>query len=268
MRSQRQPLRQHGDTTPALGLRRGVRIDFARRHDCHRSRRSVVRGRAAGDARRFEARSHQQLAGDLTDLCGRDGPRSQQAHARVLERDDRGLEADLTLAAVENHFHRLAKLLAHVLGACRRQFPITIGGGGGDAAAEGGEQLLRHGMRRHADRDRVLATGYDIVHVRRPWHHHRERTRPEALGETQRQLRHLTHPTVQITLTVEVDDHRMGRRPALGLENPAHGGRVLRIRSEPVYGLRGKSDQLAIAQRLHSGLDLDLGSPDDANHGG
>ena len=77
----------------------------------------------------------------------------------------------------------------------------------------------------------------DVVHVRRARQHHRQRAGPEALGQAVGALGHLAHPAVQEARAVQVHDQRVMRRPALELEDPAHRGRVLRIRTQAVDGL-------------------------------
>ena len=61
--------------------------------------------------------------------------------------------------------HRIAELVAHMLRLGRTQAPVAIGGRRRDAAAEGVQQLLRHGVRGHANADAVLAAGDDVVDV-------------------------------------------------------------------------------------------------------
>src|SRR6202023_2422896 len=73
-------------------------------------------------------------------------------------------------------------------------------------------------------------------------------------------------PAVQEARAVEVNDHRMVRRTSLRLENLHYGGRVLGVCAEAIDGLGRKCHELAVAQRLHGALDLDLGSSDDTNH--
>ncbi len=146
--------------------------------------------------------------------------------------------------------------------------PELVGRGRGDTATERRQKLLRHRMRRHADGHGVLPAGDDVVHVRAALHHHGERARPELLGELRRDFRHFGHPTVQEARRVEMHDDRMGFRATLGFENLGDRRRVLRIGAEPVDGFSRKSHELAVAQSLHGGLDLDLCCPNDANHMG
>ncbi len=153
-----------------------------------------------------------------------------------------------------------------MLGASRRESAVAVRGGRGDAAAEGREQLLRHRVRGHADGDGVLAARHGVVNVGGASHHHGERSRPEALREHHGRVRHFPHPARQEARAVEMHDHRMIARPALRLEDLADRGRVLRVGAQPVDRLRRKSNELAVAQRLHGGLDLDLGSSDHSNH--
>ena len=55
-------------------------------------------------------------------------------------------------------------------------------------------------------------------------------------------------------------------RTTLDLEDPAHGDRILRVGAEPIDGLGRESHELTVAQRLHGGLDLNLGGSDDTDH--
>ena len=72
---------------------------------------------------------------------------------------------------------------------------------------------------------------------------------------------------MQEARAVQMDNHRMGRRPALGRKNFTHRLRVLGIRAEAVDRLRGECDKLTVAQRLHGSLDLDLSRSDNPHHG-
>ena len=72
---------------------------------------------------------------------------------------------------------------------------------------------------------------------------------------------------MQETRAVQMDDHRMGGGPALGLKDLAHGIRVLGIGAEPVNGFGGECDELAVAQRLHGSLKFNLTRSDDPHHG-
>ena len=126
----------------------------------------------------------------------------------------------------------------------------------GDAAAERVEQLLGDRMIRHADRDRVLAAGDHVVDRRRALRDQRQRAGPERIGELLRFRRHLAHPALQVARMIDVHDHRMRRRPALGAEDLAHGVRVVGVRAEAVDRFRRKRDQLAGAQRFDGVLDL------------
>ena len=108
---------------PRAGRRsraRGLRVDLSGGHDGHRCARARS-ARACCPARAANRASGpmEQLADHLAHLRRGDGARAQQPHALALEGDDRRLESDLALPAIENHAHRIAELLAHVLGACR-----------------------------------------------------------------------------------------------------------------------------------------------------
>ena len=96
------------------------------------------------------------------------------------------------------------------------------------------------------------------MHVVCARQYHRERTGPEALGKPRRGVRNFAHPAMQEARTVKVHDHRMGHRPALGLKYLTHRGRALRIGAKSVNRFRRKSDEIAVAQCLHGGLDLHL----------
>src|SRR6185312_2606319 len=77
---------------------------------------------------------------------------------------------------------------------------------------------------------------------------------------------HLTDPAMQKPGTVEMNNDRVARRPTLRLKNLPHRRRVLSVRAQSVNSLCGESHELAVAQRLHGGLDLDLSSSDDTDH--
>jgi hypothetical protein len=85
MSLQRQSLRQYGNSTSAFRERSRVCIDLARRNDRHRSRRRVVRRRAARNTWRLEIRADQQLANHLPNLRSCDATRPQQTNVLALE---------------------------------------------------------------------------------------------------------------------------------------------------------------------------------------
>ena len=60
-----------------------------------------------------------ELPHHLAQLRGGDAPGRSSRTCSPSTGDDGRLESDLALAAVENHAHGLAELLAHVLGARR-----------------------------------------------------------------------------------------------------------------------------------------------------
>ncbi len=60
---------------------------------------------------------------------------------------------------------RLAEFVAYVLGLGRAQAAVAIGGWCGDAAAKGGQKLLRHGMGGYPYADTVLSAGDDVIDV-------------------------------------------------------------------------------------------------------
>ena len=212
------------------------------------------------------ARADDHVAHHFLELRIGDETRPQQAHLLAVEAHDGGLEADLAFAAVEHHAHGVAEFLAHVLGARRAHAAEAIGRGRGDAAAESRQQLLRHGMRGHADGDGVLAAGDHVVHVLRARQDHRQRARPEARGELLRVFGHLARPAMQVLRVVEVDDDRVIGRPFLELENAAHRRRVLRIGAEPVDRFGRKRDELAVTQRGDGVFQLYKGCSNDSDH--
>ncbi len=60
---------------------------------------------------------------------------------------------------------------------------------------------------------------------------------------------------------LDVHDERVRGGPPLQLEDPVDRLEVLRVRAEAVYGLGGKGDHVALAQREHREIDLVLGKP-------
>jgi hypothetical protein len=54
----------------------------------------------------------------------------------------------------------------------------------------------------------------------------------------------------------QMHDQRVIGRPALGAENPADGGRVLRTGGQAVHGFGRQCHQLAIAQQAGRALDV------------
>jgi hypothetical protein len=162
---------------------------------------------------------------------------------------------------------RVAELVPDVLGSRGAQAPKAVRGRRGDAAPEGRDELQRHGMRRHADGHRFLPTRDEVVHVGGAGQHERERPRPEFLRQLRGGIGHFTRPPRQEPRAVEVDDHGVRDGPALGLEYLAERGGILGARAQPIDRFGGERDQLAVAQGLHGGFDLDLTGTHDLDHG-
>src|SRR5690606_27413831 len=123
------------------------------------------------------------------------------------------------------------------------------------------EQLLRDGMIRHADRDRILAARDDVVHRRSALCNDRERPRPECIRELLSFGRHLAHPTLQVARMIDVHDDWMSRRPSFDLENLANHLGIVRVRTEAVHGFRGERDELPRTQRFDGMQNLLLQNP-------
>ncbi len=266
VRLQWQPLREDGHTTAPFGKRCRVSVNFSCGHDRHRCGRSIVRRSAAGYSRRLQPCAEHQIRDHGAKLASRHRPRAQQPDGLAFHAHDRGLESDLTFAAVEDHFHGIAQLIAYMLGAGGRKSAVPVGRRRRDSAAECSEELLRHRMRGDADGHGILATGDDIVHVQGTRQHHRQGARPEALRELVGRIGHFADPPMQITRAVQMNDDGMTGGPALGFEDLADRGGVLCIRTQAVNGLGGKRHELTVAQGLHGRVDLDLGCSDNSNH--
>ncbi len=63
---------------------------------------------------------------------------------------------------------------------------------------------------------------------------------------------------MQVARIVQMNDDRMIGRPALDLENLAHGRQGWRIRANSIDGLGGKHHQVAGAQRFDGRFDFCL----------
>ena len=263
---ERQPHREHRHAAPAFGHRLGTFVDFVDRHDAHRRHRRVVRRLGARNARRGRARADDHVAYHFLDLRVGDETGAQQSHLFAIEAHDGGFEADLAFATIQHHAHGVAEFLAHVLGAGRTHAAKSIGRRRGDAATESRQQLLRHGMRGHADGDGILAAGNHVVHVFRAQQHHGQRPRPESRREFAGIFGHVACPAMQVLGVVEVDDDRVVRRAFLELENAAHRRRVLRVGAKSVDRFGRKRHELAIAQRGDGIFQLYRGSSNDSDH--
>ena len=122
-------------------------------------------------------------------------------------------------------------------------------------------------MRRNTDGNRFLPAGHNVVNVGRAWQNHGERSRPESLRQLVRRLRHLADPAMQEARGIQMNDDRVIGWPALRGEDLAYRRRVLRICPQPIDRFGRECDELAVAQGLYGGLDLDLGSSDNSHHG-
>ena len=132
-----------------------------------------TRGDVAGGA-------DQQLADHGADLRRGDAARAQQAHAARPRRQTM-VDSSPIWHSPPSSITRTASPSSSRTCSARvgDKPPVAVGGRRGDAAAEGGQQLLRHRVRRHADGDGVLAAGDDVVHVAGARQHHGQRSRPE-----------------------------------------------------------------------------------------
>ena len=156
-----------------------------------------------------------QVTDHLFELRTGDESRPQQARLIVETGNDGRLQPDRRVAAVQNDFDGIAQFIAHMFGLGRTQSPIAIGGGRGDAAAEGVQQLLRHGMRGHPDADAVLAAGDDVIDVVGLGQDQRQGPGPEFGGQCFGNRRHRGNPAMQVARIVQMHDHRMIGRTAL-----------------------------------------------------
>ena len=62
-----------------------------------------------------------------------------------------------------------------------------------------------------------------------------------------------------IARSADVHNHRIPRRPLLGLKNPSHRSRIQRIRSQPIDGLGWQRHQPACRQNLRRPVQSFLG---------
>jgi hypothetical protein len=140
----------------------------------------------------------------------------------------------------------------------RAQAPVAIGGRRRDPAAEGVQQLLRHGVRGHANADAVLAAGDDVVDVVSLRQNQGQWSGPEFVGQLLRDRRYFGNPAMQVPRIVQMNDDGMIGRAALDFENLAHGNWIGRIRSKSIDGLGGEHHQVACTQRFDGRFDFSL----------
>jgi hypothetical protein len=251
-------VRAAGEHRDAAACReRGIhhRAKLAGRHYGERRARRVVRSVAPGRARRAGARIV-HLAHDVGDLRPRDRARAQQRDAAAEAGDDRRLQPDLAVAAVQHERDARAELLAHVGRAGRADAAVAVRGGCRDAAAEGREQRARNRMRGRAQGDARLPARHRRGNARGLRQHQRQRTGPEGLGEARGRLGQLGRPVARGGEAAQVHDQRVRRRPALGREDARDRGGIRRVRPEAVHGFRRECDELARVQQGDGFLDL------------
>ena len=98
-------------------------------------------------------------------------------------------------------------------------------------------------MRRHTDRDGVLAAGDGIRYARITFEYERQRTGPKFFGQHMRGRRNVARPVGELHRVCDMHDQRMVGGPALGGVDLAHGIGIRGIGTEAVDSFCGECDE-------------------------
>ena len=246
---------RRGVRAPLWGSRRGVRAagppavnrDAVARPSSAGTSTRCRRGtqaRGAGPGRRRGVRPlqhsiHLRLA---------DRPQAQDARRARRAVHDRGLDAHLAAPPVDDEIpgriQAVPDLRDHVRRAGRADPAEAVRAGGGHTTRGiPGERHQRpdagqgHRMVRAAQGDRRLAAGEVVPGTLAAGHDHRERARPEGLGERLGGGVRRSGPALKCRSRLDMDDQRVVDGPALGPVHPRHRFRLLGVGSQPVDGL-------------------------------
>src|SRR5450432_2194423 len=131
-----------------------------------------------------------------------------------------------------------------------------VGGGCGYAGTSKGcecsEQLLRNGMRRHAQTNTVLSAGYCIVDVRGARQDQGQRSRPERGGELACPFMKFARPAIDLISRRDVHDYWMIGRSAFRREDATDGVTIACIGTQAVHRFCCEGDEFAGTQLLRS----------------
>ncbi len=127
---------------------------------------------------------------------------------------------------------------AAVVGLTRpKRFALGAATPGTPRPAAAPQECVRDRMRRAAQAERRLAGGGRVGHARPARDDHRQRPGPERVDEALGQRRQRLDEGRKRGALGDVDDQRMGRRPALQRKHPRHGRVVVGARAQAVNGL-------------------------------
>ena len=122
------------------------------------------------------------------------------------------------------------------------------------------QQRLCDRVRRHAQRHRILPTGYQIADLGRAAQNESQGAGPEFPGEPACRGGNLARPVGELHRVGDVHDQRMIVGAALGGENFPDRFRVGSVGAEPVHGLGRKRDQPAGAQHGNGVFNFPVGN--------
>ena len=209
-----------------------------------------------GGSHRFDHIAAEQA----DDILGRYAPGPQDLGWIDSAVHDRALEADRRGAAVEDRVAGRVEQGADVV--------EDVGGGGGahasepvrgwrrDAAAEAIEELERHRVRRHAERDRRPPAGDDVEHPLAAFEDHGERPRPAGGREGARGRRDRACPSGQVVGARQMHDQGVAGGATLDLEDAGDRRRALGVGTQAVDGLGGHRDETAGPQPVRGRGDI------------
>jgi hypothetical protein len=199
----------------------------------------------ARDARGAGARlgsRDRTAADDGGDGFGGDRAGAQDFRGAAGEVEDGGFDADPAGPAVQHQGHALTQFLAHVLGGGGTDAAEAVGRGGGDAGAEGLEELEGEGVVGHPQAHGVLAAGDDVRHLVAALEDQGERSGPEGAGERDGFLGNAGGPVRQGLGVGQMDDQRVVGRTPFGGEDLGRGLRVEGVGAQAIDGLGGQGD--------------------------
>ena len=262
------------DDVPCKKRHELVKADDTRVFPCVRQKIACARLRPAGHDRdgrlgrivavfhaggtRFFALPHflrhglvdRHLAQRVLKTLQRQSARAQQLRRRDRKVDDRRLDPHLTGTAVHDAVDLAPHILTHVL---RRRAARPAGGiraRRGDRHTGFFDDGARDRVVRAAHPDGFKPAGRAQRHAGLFLQDHRQRSRPEALGEPVCRLRHILAVAREPACIRNVQDEGIILRTALGLENVQHGGLIEAVRTEAVHRLRRDGQKPPAAQNV------------------
>ena len=178
------------------------------------------------------------------DLFGRHGSRPKHSQRRRRQVDDGRFQTQVGRPAVENQVDPAVQVGQDVLGAGGRDTVRAVGAGRGEGlvrrARSSPRAMLEAGTRRATvSRPAVTTSGIKADRGRTSVNgpgQNRWANRPAVSGQTARAL-------LCLLGSLHVDDERIERGPALGLEDPGDGGRVGGDGTQSVDRLGREGDQ-------------------------